>query len=104
LGHFKCKVQPTGIPDKLAATSTNGYLDVVWQCRLLISCLDRLLDAWSQLVEIHSCTELIFTIPGIMKIQTVHSMPSNWQFIATSFPHEPFKDNIITTVLLMFNI
>jgi len=56
-------------------------------------------------VVIHSCTELIFTIPGIMKIQTIHSAPSNWQFIAISFPHEPFKDNnIITIVLLMFNI
>jgi len=40
-----------------------------------------------------------------MKIQTIHSAPSNWQFIAISFPHEPFKDNnIITIVLLMFNI
>lgn len=82
-----------------------GNLDAVWQCPLLISFVDRLLDAWSQLVEIHNCTELIFTIPGIMKIQTIHSTPSNWQFIATSFPHEPFKDNnIITIVLLMFNI
>ena len=82
-----------------------GNLDVVWQCWLPISFLHRLLDAWSQLVVIHSCTELIFTIPGIMKIQTIHSAPSNWQFIAISFPHEPFKDNnIITIVLLMFNI
>jgi myosin-crossreactive antigen len=63
------------------------------------------LDAWSHLVVIHSCKELIFNFAGIMKIQTVHSTPSNWQFIAISFPHEPFKDNnIITIVLLMYNI